>query len=144
MGTSAAVIPCSSGSTEFTRGNAFGMLALIRRRGSAAYADSKRSTSERFARGVSRYSAIPEAFPDDARWPTRSVGTYCRDGLIVARYHAEEDSFQFEVSPADTIHEAARRLGAGDLRHHEPYAPGAKGWITSFSNFGVAIRDEDT
>lgn len=94
--------------------------------------------------GANRYSVIPEAFPDDVRWPTRSVGTYCRDGLILARYRAEEDSFQFEVSADETIHEAARRLGAGDLRHKAPYARGAKGWLTSFSNFGVAIRDDDT
>ncbi len=94
--------------------------------------------------GVNRYSAIPEAFPDDTRWPTRSVGTYCHDGLILARYRAEEDSFRFEVSADETIHEVAHRLGAGDLRHRAPYAPGARGWLSSFSNFGVAMRDPET
>jgi hypothetical protein len=64
--------------------------------------------------------------------------------LILARYRAEEDDFQFETAYDETIRDAARRLGAGDIRDRSPNVPGAKGWLHSISNFRVALRDPET
>jgi hypothetical protein len=115
--------------------------------GPASHQETWRRRAERYERRyystlrsvVARYATISEVFPHDFHKPTRSLLVYCSDGLILLRFVAEKDSFEFESARGETVFDAARRLRAGDLKFK---APRASRWFLEFRNFKVEIRPD--
>lgn len=75
-------------------------------------------------------------FPEDFHRPIRSVAVYCQDGIVLARYMADEDSFDFRLAPDETIVEAGSRIGAGTLSYD---APKARRWFLEFRNIKMMV-----
>jgi hypothetical protein len=115
--------------------------------GSASHQETWRRRIERYERRyfatlrsvVARYASISDVFPEDFHTPAKSVAVYCSDGVLVVRYVAGQDSFEFESALTETIFEASRRLKAGDLSFK---APRGRRWFLEFRNFRVEIRPD--